>query len=183
MKAKRIIALLLITFTSSIFISCSSSNKTQVNTPAKKVEASKGTTSDDSVKQMIDIKSIANKKSVEVEKILNKPEKSEKQKDYIIKTYMKGKVEIAYLDDIAVRITVYPKDKTPFYNDSKKQESTLNLIGIKKSDIKTEPYIENKFNVGWHDIDGLYEISVMNKEATGTKDDTVNYIYIVTNEI
>lgn len=94
MREKRIIALPLIACTSSILISCSSSNKTQTNNTVKKVEAAKDTTADDSVKQMIDIKSIANKKSAEVEKILNKPEKSENQKDYIVKTYMEGNVEV-----------------------------------------------------------------------------------------
>ncbi|NFA42963.1 hypothetical protein EXM65_10340 [Clostridium botulinum] len=179
MKKRKITTLLLLAIMSFNLISCDSNKNSQTIQNETSVES---TTIEDTaiVEKMFSINDVAKKSSGEVAKVLGQPEKSEESSEYITNYYMNGTVEIAFSDDVAARITVTPQHDTPFYNNSKKQASTLQLIGLNKVPLASQ---NNLYSDTWDNVSGLYEISVFNNELKNDGNDTVSYIYIITDEI
>lgn len=149
---KKLILLLIITMS----ISCNQSKQS-------KTESS----------SVIDIKNIAGKREMEVEKILGKPNKVESfsesstpcknttcQKGY----YQNNKFEIIFINEKADWITINDLEKYDFNEDN------IEIFGLSK----VEPEFKNAQNlIRWKNIEGLNEITIFNNGL-----DKISYVYI-----
>lgn len=136
------------------------------------------------VEEMFSLADVANKSIEEVNAVLGEPGIVEdgtwkySGTDTVIENcptayYKDSSVEVKFIEGKAVRITVTPTDTVPFSTKS------LSLIGV----IGEIPTNKNSNSVSWNGIDGIYEITMFNKEQTGYDSDTISYIYIITDEI
>lgn len=147
---KKLILLLIIIVTS---ISCNQSKVERVN--------------------VIDIKNVAGKSEIEVEKILGKPNKLEPFsesstpcKNTICKKayYQNNKFEIIFINDKADWITINDLSEYDFNEDN------IEIFGFSK----VEPEFKNPQNlIRWKNIEGLNEVTIFNNGL-----DKIDYAYI-----
>lgn len=142
------------------------------------------------IEKMFTLSDIANKSLEEVSAILGEPDMLEdgtwkySGTDTVIENcptayYKNSAIEIKFIEDKAGRITVTPAESIPFSETSSEtQELALNLIGTES----TPPSSIKLQFVRWDEIQGIYEVSVFNKELKGDTGDTVSYIHIITDE-
>ncbi|HBJ1648631.1 TPA: hypothetical protein LA462_003175 [Clostridium botulinum] len=180
MKKRKITTLLLLALMSFNLISCDSNKDSQNIKNETNIES---TTIEDTaiVEKMFSINDVAKKSSGEVAKVLGQPEKSEESSGYITNYYMNGTVEIAFSDDIAARITVNPNNPINYSIKAKDQAAILNLIGLSINEVHVGEFTLS--STTWKNVSNLYEIDAFNKELKNDGNDTVSYIYIITDEI
>lgn len=118
-----------------------------------------------------DILSVGNKTEAEVTAVLGDPittEASSFSEGAVQNTYQDS-TEILFVDDAAVRITVYPPDGSLI-------EDGAALIGLSEEQSKTPSY-DNSENYYWNDNTEFYKIVAFNNG-----DGTISYIYVITDE-
>lgn len=186
MKNSKITSIILISLLSFTLISCGSNNENK-NTQTTESQNLEDTTNiepeeNSEFKEIISLKDISKKSVAEVNNLLGAPEKTEESSNYITNYYMNGVVEVAFKNDVAARITVTPDSSIPFFNDSKKQVKTLKSLGINEDEVKHVPSADNLYVNTWSNICDVYEISVFNNQAKNDGNDTISYLYVITDK-
>lgn len=128
------------------------SNKSDLNDKIKEEE----TTTAEKPKLIIDIRTLINKNSSEVEKILGKPDKSEKMNGYpcknancVRKYYQTGKYEIIFKRKLVDRITINKVEPLVMH------ESLIETLGL---DHKQPTFYNPESVIRWTNIENINEI-------------------------
>ena len=113
-------------------------------------------TKDENPKLIIDIRTLINKNSIEVEKLLGKPDKSEEVNGYPCKNancirnyYQTGKYEIIYKRKLADRITINKVDPLVMH------ESLIQTLGL---EYKQPTFYNPESVIRWVNIENINEI-------------------------
>ncbi len=113
---------------------------------------------------IIEIKKVAGKTAKEVNNVLGTPSQTETVKQGIKRFYMKGAIEVVFINDKADWIAVTPTKKTQF------SKASLGELGLPVK----EPTFSNQHILKWEPYDDYRSISIF------PGPNGIDYMYVMT---
>lgn len=133
--------------------------------------SSEGTKETSTVIPCIDITAVGRKTESEVSAVLGEPIAKETSSfsDGAVQNTYQDSTEILFVNDSAVRITIYPPEGS-------RVEDGASLLGLSEEQSKVPSY-DNSENYYWSDNTEYYKIIAFN-DGSGA----ISYIYVITDE-